>query len=109
LNKEKGEFAYHNEISEPVGSALYQEHLRLTTHIADFAGYLMPLWYSSISSEHEAVRQKAGLFDCTHMGVLEIAGIEAAGFLNTICTNDVSKIASGRAQYSYILDACQCG
>lgn len=105
MNQDKGVFIYQKEQIQPIGSSLYQEHLKLTTHIADFAGYLMPLWYSSISAEHRAVRESAGLFDCTHMGVLGIAGPEAAGFLNTVCTNDVSTISTGRAQYSYILDA----
>jgi glycine cleavage system T protein len=105
LNVEKGEFTYQKQETEPIGSALYQEHLKLTNHMADFSGYLMPLWYSSISSEHNAVRQTAGLFDCTHMGVLEVSGPQAGGFLNTVCTNDINKISPGRAQYSYILDA----
>ncbi|MHC4842955.1 MAG: glycine cleavage system aminomethyltransferase GcvT [Planctomycetota bacterium] len=105
MNQDMGEFTYQKQETEPIGSSLYQKHLKLTTHIADFAGYIMPLWYSSISAEHSAVRESAGLFDCTHMGVFEAAGPEAAGFLNTLCTNDVSKISVGRAQYSYVLDA----
>jgi len=90
-----------------VGSILYQEHLRLTdkSHLVDFAGFLMPLWYSSISAEHIAVRQKAGIFDCTHMAVFEIAGADAANFLNLITTNDIAGLTVGCAQYSYILDA----
>lgn len=92
---------------QPVGSVLYDEHLKLTdkTHIAEFAGYLMPLWYSSISAEHSAVRQQAGIFDCTHMGALEVCGTDAEGFLNAVTTNDVSTLKIGAAQYSYILDA----
>ena len=91
----------------PVGSVLYDEHLKLTdkSHIAEFAGYLMPLWYSSISAEHTAVRQQAGVFDCTHMGALEVCGTNAEGFLNAVTTNDVSILKTGMAQYSYILDA----
>lgn len=101
------EFVFEKPQTAGVGSALYQEHLRLTdkSHIVDFAGFLMPLWYSSISDEHTAVRQKAGIFDCTHMGVLEIAGEDAAGFLNLITTNDINNLGIGCAQYSYILDA----
>lgn len=88
-------------------SVLYQCHLGLTqkSHLAPFAGYLMPLWYSSISAEHRAVRQAAGIFDCTHMGLLAITGPDAEGFLNAIATNDASTLGQGRAQYSYILDA----
>ena len=91
----------------PAGSVLYDEHLKLTnkSHIAEFAGYLMPLWFSSISAEHSAVRQQAGIFDCTHMGILETSGKNAEAFLNAITTNDVAALQVGSAQYSYILDA----
>jgi len=65
----------------------------------------MPLWYSSIAAEHQAVREAAGLFDCTHMGVLEVCGGGAAEFLNVAATNDIRRLKAGRAQYSYVLDA----
>jgi glycine hydroxymethyltransferase len=86
---------------------LYDEHVKLTSksHIAVFAGYLMPLWYSSIAEEHRAVRERAGLFDCTHMGVLEVSGVDAAEFLNIVTTNEVPSLKIGRARYGYILDA----
>ena len=92
---------------EPGPSVLYNEHVRLTSksHIAAFAGYLMPLWYSSIAEEHRAVRERAGLFDCTHMGVLEVSGADAAEFLNLVTTNEVPSLKIGRARYGYILDA----
>jgi len=95
----------HGQQSKP--SVLYQCHLSLAqkSRLAPFAGYLMPLWYSSISSEHQAVRQAAGIFDCTHMGIIEISGRDAEDFLNLIATNDASTLQKGGAQYSYILDA----
>lgn len=101
------EFVFEKPQTAGVGSVLYQEHLILTdkSHIVDFAGFLMPLWYSSISAEHTAVRQKAGIFDCTHMAVFEIAGTDAADFLNLITTNNIAGLTVGCAQYSYILDA----
>jgi glycine hydroxymethyltransferase len=101
------EFVFEQPQTAGAETVLYQEHIRLTdkSHIVDFAGFLMPLWYSSISTEHTAVRQKAGIFDCTHMGVLEIAGADAADFLDLITTNDINSLAAGCAQYSYILDA----
>ena len=103
----EGAFVFEPVDQQPVGSVLYDEHLKLTdkTHIAEFAGYLMPLWYSSISTEHAAVRQQAGIFDCTHMGALEVCGTDAEGFLNAVTTNDVSTLKVGAARYSYILDA----
>jgi glycine hydroxymethyltransferase len=93
--------------SSPVGSVLYNEHLKLTdkSHIAEFAGYLMPLWYSSIGEEHSAVRKRAGVFDCTHMGALEVAGPNAESFLDAVTTNNVRALQVGSAQYSYLLDA----
>lgn len=102
-----GKFVY--EAPEPAarGSVLYDRHLKLVarSRLAPFAGYLMPLWYGSIASEHEAVRKKAGMFDCTHMGVLEIAGHGAEQFLYEVSTNDMTRLEVGAAQYGYMLDA----
>ena len=102
-----GQFVFEQRATEPGPSVLYDEHVKLTSksHIAAFAGYLMPLWYSSIAEEHRAVRERAGLFDCTHMGVLEVSGADAAEFLNLVTTNEVPSLKIGRARYGYILDA----
>lgn len=102
-----GAFVFAERAAEPGPSVLYEEHLKLTSksHIAAFAGYLMPLWYSSIAEEHRAVRERAGLFDCTHMGVLEVSGPDAAEFLNLVTTNEVPSLKIGRARYGYVLDA----
>ncbi len=102
-----GAFVFEPRAIEPGPSVLYDEHAKLTgkSHIAAFAGYLMPLWYSSIAEEHRAVRERAGLFDCTHMGVLEVSGPQAAGFLEVTTTNEVDGLKVGRARYGYILDA----
>ena len=102
-----GQFVFEPGAAEAIPSVLYDEHLKLTgkSHIAAFAGYLMPLWYSSIAEEHRAVRKRAGLFDCTHMGVLEAEGPDAAGFLEIVSTNRVQDLKVGRAKYGYILDA----
>lgn len=102
-----GQFVFEQDASEAIPSVLYDEHLKLTgkSHIAAFAGYLMPLWYSSIAEEHRAVRERAGLFDCTHMGVLEVEGADAAAFLEVVGTNRVLDQKVGRAKYGYILDA----
>jgi glycine hydroxymethyltransferase len=103
----EGTFVFEPPASSPVGSVLYDEHLKLTdkSHIAEFAGYLMPLWYSSIAEEHSAVRQRAGIFDCTHMGALEVTGPNAESFLDAVTTNNVKTLQVGSAQYSYLLDA----
>lgn len=103
----QGVFTFNSGSPEPVGTVLYQQHLdsAAQSHLADFAGSLLPLWFTSISAEHKAVRNAAGLFDCTHMGILEVAGADATEFLNQLATNDITKLEPGRAQYSYILDA----
>jgi len=102
-----GEFIFKETPSGPAKSVLYEKHLELTqkSQMADFAGYVMPLWYSSIKAEHNAVRQKAGIFDCTHMSTVEVAGDNSAGFLDIVTTNKISTMQVGQAKYSYILDA----
>jgi len=88
-------------------TVLFEKHAALAGkgQIVPFAGWLMPLWYQSISIEHNAVRKTAGLFDCSHMAVLGIAGENAQDFLNILTTNDVSILKPGKAQYSYILNS----
>ncbi len=102
-----GKFLFEDKKKAAVESVLYEQHSKLIdkNRFAEFAGYLMPLWFSSISAEHAAVRQSAGLFDCTHMGILEFAGENAGDFLNAVTTNDISRLTTGVARYSYILDA----
>jgi glycine cleavage system T protein len=95
------------EISESTKqSCLYDKHIALgaKSRLAPFASYLMPLWYSSISQEHQAVRKTAGLFDCTHMGVLQVQGPEAKAFLEATTPNKVANLKIGAAQYSFFLD-----
>jgi glycine hydroxymethyltransferase len=91
----------------PEQTVLYEQNVGLTdkSHIVSFAGFLMPLWYSSIASEHTAVREAAGIFDCTHMGVLEISGVGAAEFIDQLTTNSITSLKAKHAQYSFILDA----
>jgi glycine cleavage system T protein len=85
-------------------SVLYDRHTAAGARMAEFAGYMMPLWYSSISEEHRAVRERAGLFDCTHMGVLELAGGGAASFLEAVVTNRVGGLSAGQAKYNFMAD-----
>jgi glycine hydroxymethyltransferase len=105
--KQKKAFSYNAPPENVRDTVLIASHSRRvkSSRLAPFAGYRMPLWFSSIRAEHEAVRQTAGLFDCTHMGVLAIQGAQAEEFLNAVTTNDVNRLEAGRAQYSYLLDA----
>ncbi|HVU12973.1 MAG TPA: serine hydroxymethyltransferase [Phototrophicaceae bacterium] len=83
---------------------LHALHKQLGAKMAEFAGYDMPLWYSSVSDEHGAVRKSAGVFDVTHMGVFDVQGEGAAAFLDLVTTNEVSTLAVGDSHYTYLLD-----
>ncbi|KEP31636.1 glycine cleavage system aminomethyltransferase GcvT [Bacillus safensis] len=66
----------------------------------DFGGWELPVQFSSIKEEHEAVRTKAGLFDVSHMGEVDVKGQDALPFLQRLLTNDVSKLTDGKALYT---------
>lgn len=78
---------------------LYESHIKSGGKIVDFHGWLLPVQYSSILHEHESVRTKAGLFDVSHMGEIEVRGKNALEFLQRMLTNDISA-EYGRAVYS---------
>jgi glycine hydroxymethyltransferase len=82
---------------------LHEWHTRNGARMAPFAGWDMPLWYTSIGDEHKAVRGAAGLFDVSHMGLLEVSGPHAAYFLNLVASNDVYALRPGESQYAYLL------
>lgn len=84
-------------------TTLYETHKALGAKIVPFGGYDMPVWYSSVSEEHTAVREAAGLFDATHMGVFEATGPHALQLLETVTTNDVSTLSVGQSHYTYFL------
>ena len=75
-------------------------HRRNGGRMVDFAGWDMPVQYKSILEEHKAVRQRAGLFDVSHMGEAEVKGPEALKFLQHLVTNDCSKLFPGRILYT---------
>jgi len=100
----KEEFQYKEEKEKIRQTPLYEEHLKLSARFIRFAGWKMPVCYTSISEEHRTVREAAGLFDVTHMGVIEIAGEHAASFLDTVSTNYVRWLKDGQSQYAYLLD-----
>ncbi|HEY57140.1 MAG TPA: glycine cleavage system aminomethyltransferase GcvT [Anaerolineae bacterium] len=95
------------EEAEPEGlrrTPLFDLHKRLGAKMVRFAGWEMPVWYSSVLEEHLAVRQAAGLFDVTHMGVYQVEGPDAAAFLDSVCGNDIGKLKVGEAAYAHFLD-----
>ncbi len=83
---------------------LYDEHVRLGAKIIPFGGWLMPVQYSSIMEEHQAVRNNVGVFDISHMGQLVATGPRAGAWLNTMLTNNIAKLEVGAGQYTFLLN-----
>lgn len=81
-------------------TALYNKHVSLGAKIVPFAGFEMPVQYSGVTEEHFAVREKAGIFDVSHMGQFFIEGENAKKLLQYITSNDVDTLEDGKAQYS---------
>ncbi len=83
---------------------LYGEHVKLGARVIPFGGWLMPVQYSSIKDEHQAVRTAVGLFDISHMGELFVSGAHACEWLNTMLTNNLDKLEVGAGQYTFLLN-----
>lgn len=79
---------------------LYEKHIEYNGKIIDFGGWELPVEYSGILEEHEAVRTKAGLFDVSHMGEILVTGKDAEAFIQNIVTNDISTMESNQIFYS---------
>ncbi len=79
---------------------LTETHRRLGAKLVDFAGFAMPLTYTSLKEEHQAVREAAGIFDVSHMGEFIVRGAGAQELVQYVTSNDVSKLVEGQAQYS---------
>jgi len=91
-------------VSEPLKTPLCDWHRAHQGRLVDFAGWAMPVQYSSIIAEHEAVRKQVGLFDVSHMGRLEFNGEEAMDLLQRSTVNDVSLLSNNQVQYSLMVD-----
>jgi aminomethyltransferase len=79
---------------------LYDEHVKLGGKIVDYAGWFLPVQYEGLIAEHEAVRNKAGLFDVSHMGEIVFKGKEAVNYLDHLLTNDISKMVDNQVVYT---------
>ncbi|QHJ71464.1 glycine cleavage system aminomethyltransferase GcvT [Planococcus halotolerans] len=79
---------------------LFESYSQYGGKTIDFGGWELPVQFSSIKDEHEAVRTKAGLFDVSHMGEILVSGPNSLDFLQNLLTNDISKIKDGQAQYT---------
>src|SRR3954469_13646102 len=84
-------------------TSLYERHVAAKGRMVEYAGFELPIQYSGIVDEHQAVRTAAGLFDVSHMGELEMKGPHAAAVVDYLVTNDTTKLADGQAMYT-----CAC-
>lgn len=82
----------------------FEEHKKLGAKFVDFAGWEMPIQYTSIMKEHDHVRSAVGIFDVSHMGEIDIHGPGALDFCQKVTCNDVSKLKPGKVQYNAILN-----
>jgi aminomethyltransferase len=83
---------------------LYDQHTRLGAKMVPFAGWLMPVQYTSIVEEHQAVRNSVGVFDISHMGQFIVDGADGRDWLNRMLTNNVDKLDVGMGQYTFLLN-----
>lgn len=79
---------------------LYQVHVDAGGKLVDFGGWNLPVQYSGIQAEHQAVRTRAGIFDVSHMGEVTVEGPDAEAYINQVITNDVTRLVDGQALYT---------
>ena len=84
-------------------TCLYDKHVALGALMSPFGGFIMPIQYTSITDEHNAVRNRAGMFDVSHMGEIFVSGPDAEKFVNHIFTNNVTGIPDGKILYGMML------
>ncbi|MDP7578728.1 MAG: glycine cleavage system aminomethyltransferase GcvT [SAR202 cluster bacterium] len=91
----------HNELRQ---TSLYDNHVSLGARMVPFSGWAMPVQYTGIIDEVNAIRNASGLFDVSHMGRVDISGVKAAKFLDSLLSFDVMNLPIGRARYGVICD-----
>lgn len=100
----RDEFSWSPPASEGLKETLLHEtHVAAGAKMVEFGGYDMPVWYTSVSDEHTAVRQASALFDVSHMGVFSVTGPHAREFLQTVTSNDVYRLSIGKSHYAYLM------
>ncbi len=97
-------FQTPREMSDLKRSPLEGAHLALGARLVPFAGWNMPVQYSSIIEEHKAVRGKVGIFDISHMGQFIVEGAGATAWLNRMLTNNIAKLSVSQGQYTLLLN-----
>ena len=84
-------------------TCLYDKHVALGAQMSPFGGFIMPIQYTNITDEHNAVRHRAGMFDVSHMGEIFVSGPDAEKFVNHIFSNNVAGIPDGKILYGMML------
>jgi glycine hydroxymethyltransferase len=97
-------FTWEEKESDLKRTPIFETHKKLGAKIIAYAGWEMPVWYTSVMEEHLAVRQTAGLFDVAHMGVFQVEGPDGPAFLDSVVANDVSYLSVGESCYTHFLD-----
>jgi glycine hydroxymethyltransferase len=98
------DFVWHDQEAGLRRTPIYALHKQLGAKIIPFAGWEMPVWYTSVMEEHLAVRKAAGLFDVAHMGVYQAEGVDACAFLDSIVGNDIASLGIGESCYTHLMD-----
>ena len=96
--------AGETQAQSPRRTPLHARHVALGARMVEFAGWEMPVQYQGIQAEHAAVRSRAGLFDVSHMGEIEVTGPGASRFCQHVTTNDVRRLGPSQAQYTLLLN-----
>ena len=84
-------------------TCLYDKHVALGAQMSPFGGFIMPIQYTNITDEHNAVRHRAGMFDVSHMGEISVCGLDAEKFVNHIFSNNVAGLEDGKILYGMML------
>ena len=84
-------------------TCLYDKHVALGALMSPFGGFMMPIQYTNITDEHNAVRQRAGMFDVSHMGEIYVSGPDAETFVNHVFSNDITGMEDGKILYGMML------
>ncbi len=100
---EREAWSWEEQEGELKRTELYQKHVDLGARMVPFAGWEMPVQYSGVMEEHQAVRECAGLFDVSHMGVFSVSGPHATSFLDTVFSNYAAWLEDMQSMYGYFL------
>lgn len=98
------EFDWDESEGDLQRTPIFETHRQLGAKLIPFAGWEMPVWYTSVTEEHLAVREAAGLFDVAHMGVYQVEGPHAVAFLDSVVGNNIATLDVGESVYTHFLD-----